>query len=264
MSAPALQRLSKFVALTGVCSRREAEKWIHEGRITVNGAIVKTVAMSVASTDKIILDGMMLESNKTIVTPRLWAVYKMAGELVAQNDIKNRPTMFKRLEDLMGPTLRRNNQISKNTALVGDLKPISRLEYNAEGLCFLTDNGKLARLLDSSSEMRRQYRVRVHGAITDSKLSGIQRGMLVDGIKYQPMNVKVDRTANTISWMTIDTNERRPGAIKAIFKKLFLTPTRIICTGLGPYKSSEILPQGMDWAEIKLTPEVLKLFRQSV
>jgi 23S rRNA pseudouridine2605 synthase len=144
---------------------------------------------------------------------------------------------------------------------IADLKPVSRLDFTTEGLCLITSNGKLSRIMESST-MERSYRLRAHGLINESKLSGLRRGLTVDGIKYKPMAVKIERTIGTNSWMTVDTEENKAGALKKVFAALYLKPTRVICTGFGPYRLSTLLPEGVDWAEVKLTPELIKLFRQ--
>jgi 23S rRNA pseudouridine2605 synthase len=170
--------------------RREAEKWIKEGRINLNGCKVNIAYVEVSYDDDVTLDGERItvfpnSTNKTQFSPRIWAAHKLRGELVADNDpIKNRPLMLRRLNQLTTIVPSSNNDLSIKSHL---LKPISRLDFNTEGLCLLSNSGILAKALGSStSNLMRYYRMRVHGLITDSKLDGLKKGMYINGKKQPP------------------------------------------------------------------------------
>lgn len=165
-------RLSKAIACTGVCSRRDADCWIREGRITVNYERIRSTGKLVTKDDKICVDGIELKKHVNYDKPRLWMVYKLPGELVAGSDpIKKRPLVLDRL---------RNLKLHSEA-----LKPINRLEFGMEGLLLVTNSPRLASVMQNSETgMQRKYRLRVHGKVTPSKLDGLQRGMLVNGTKY--------------------------------------------------------------------------------
>ena len=165
-------RLSKAIASTGVCSRRDADAWIKEGRITVNYERVRSIGKLVVTDDKICVDGIELKKHVNYDKPRLWVVYKLPGELVAGSDpSKKRPVVLDRL---------RNLNIHSEI-----LKPINRLEFGMEGLLLVTNSARLASVMQSlQSGIERKYRLRVHGKVTPSKLDGLQRGLLVNGTKY--------------------------------------------------------------------------------
>lgn len=258
---PSLVRLSKLIADTGVCSRRTAEKWIASGRVSVDKVTVKGMSYQAKSDDMVYLDGQLLEKGKFDERPRLWAVNKMKGEVLAQTDSQKRPLLMDRLKTMMEGKLSPTSQ-GLDSLDVSTLKTISWLDYQTEGICLITNNTQLAKIMGSEeSEMHRLYRVRTHGLITESKLSGIRRGLLVDGVKYKPMEVSIERTMNTISWMNIKVTETRPRAIIDVFKALHLTPLRIICTEFGPFQSSKLLPAGTEYRELQIEPHILRMLR---
>jgi len=267
-----VDRLSKLVARSGLASRRESEAWILDGRISVNGQVVRFPgARANPVSDRILVDGIALERNQAAQgkgltskeRPRLWAVHKYAQELVADRDPeKKRRLMLERVRDIVAVSGSKNKDSGSNSSSSSILKPISRLEFNTEGLCLVSDNGELARLLASESlGLERKFRVRVHGSITESKLEGLRRGLFVEGVKYKPMTCHVDRTGKgTISWMSITITEARTRVIQKSFQALFLKPLRIISVGFGPYSLGD-LKEGQ-WQELKLTPQLLSQWRQ--
>ena len=247
------ERLSKFISNTGICSRKDAESWIKNGRVTVDGIKCDTVSHLVPLNKKILVqvDGIKLNRNRPIKPPKLWAVYKYKGELMSNTDIdKQRKLLLDRM---------------KLTIKLPDdevLKPITRLDYNTEGLCLLTDNGVLARCLESvAANLKREYRVRVHGLLTESKLVGLRRGVYVSGKRQKPMDVEIQHTSKTISWIKIATEEASNRTIGNCLKEIHLNVTRMICVGFGPYKLSQIPATG--YATVKLTDELSKLYLQT-
>ena len=196
-------RLSKIIAGSGLCSRREAEKWIIAGRVQVNGEKDTSVAKVITKEDEILLDGLKLKPMICHTRPKLFAVHKLAGELVSERDPqKNRATIYDRLKSLISAE--------------GNLKPVTRLEYNTEGLLLLTNNAELARFLnDPSNNFERRYRLRIYGKVTDSKIEGFKRGLVIDGIKYAPMQVRVQNQERSNSWVGLSCIENRVSLILA-------------------------------------------------
>ena len=119
-----------------------------------------------------------------------------------------------------------------------------------------TNSGRLARIMnDPNSGYRKIYRARVHGLITESKL----KGLIIDGVKQAPMEVKVERTANTISWMRLDIQEsRQQRQIKNSMKSLYLSVTRLMLTEYGPYKLTQLLPENTYFCDVPLSPDTFK------
>ena len=190
-------RLSKFIAGTGLCSRREAEKWIMDGRVLVNGSAKNSAVEIVSKDDDIVVDGEKISQRVCVVRPKIFAVHKLAGELVATTDPgKNRPVLFDRIKHLLEKE--------------GSLKPVTRLEFNTEGLLLLTNNGELARMLENPmTGLERKYRIRLHGKITESKLDGFRRGLVIDKIKYGSMKVNIERNVGTNSWLSLSCIENK-------------------------------------------------------
>ena len=267
-------RLSKVISSTGICSRRQAEKIIEEGRVLVNGVVTKSPATQCdLSKDDIVLDGVRLEKKKGFVErPRLWMVHKLSGELVADKDPKNRPLLMDRLKPLI-KSIKESNASprkpitdyyndEKNGTIMNILKPVNRLEFHMEGLILFTNNGLLARLMDhKSSNLLKKFRVRVHGLINESKLQGLRRGVISKGVKYPPLDVKVDRISkSTISWVTVSCLDYHRKAISTSLETVHIKPLRIISTELGPYKIGD-LPRGA-WKEVTLSKEIQTLLRR--
>ena len=119
------------------------------------------------------MDGSRLSPTNIVKeVPLLWAVYKLKGELVDDADpVKNRPLMLHRLKGLA-------DSATAATGKSVNLKPVCRLEFNTEGLCLVSSSGRLARLMNGDLKLKRHYRVRVHGLLTDQKLSGLTKGKL--------------------------------------------------------------------------------------
>lgn len=243
-----MERLSKMVAGTGLCSRRDAERWIMQGRVMVNGEADTSVTQFVSSKDVVYVDGMKIRSGASYSKPKLWMVNKLAGELVAEKDPqKNRPLLYDRIKAYV-PN-------------ISSIKPVFRLEFNTEGLLLLTDNGELAKLLcDPSQGLIRHYRAKIHGLITASKLEGFRRGPVVNGLRYSGMSATIQHKSGTQTWMALSCPDSKSRAVKTVCEHLHLTLTRLICVGFGPYKLND-LPAG-NIVEAKLTPELEELFNK--
>ena len=152
------ERLAKFMARSGVCSRRQAEELIKQKRVTINGEIVETPATLVEGNEKILLDGEKLPEADTT---RLWLYHKPSGLVTTHKDEKNRNTVFDNLPAGMPRVI-----------------SVGRLDLNSEGLLLLTNNGELSRKLElPQNGWKRRYKVRVHGVINKKKLSEIEKGI---------------------------------------------------------------------------------------
>ncbi|CAM9923900.1 unnamed protein product, partial [Hapterophycus canaliculatus] len=207
---PSIMRLSRRIARSGVASRREAERLVEEGIVTVNGTVVQTPALNVGPGDIIKIKvsravgaellsraGRALERQEDHI-PKLWMVHKTRNELVTRDDPQGRATVFDRLAKLKMP----------NT-----LMPVGRLDYNTEGLLLLTNDGDLARLMElPSSNIVRTYSVRVYGNITEEKLRAMRSGCTIDGVRYKGMFVRVEGGGGKgregrNAWLTIECTE---------------------------------------------------------
>lgn len=216
MAEGAKERIAKFLARGGVASRRDCERIIAAGRVRLNGALVEHPATIVGRNDRITVDG-------RAVTPaertRLWRYHKPAGLVTSARDPQGRPTVFGALP----PTLPR-------------LVSVGRLDLNTEGLLLLTNDGELARYLEHpANRIERTYRVRAHGPLDDAILGRLARGVTVDGIRYQPAEITLDRRQGSNCWLTITLREGKNREIKKMLEQEGLRVTRLLRTAYGPF-----------------------------
>ena len=229
------QRLAKYMARTGVCSRRQAEEYILQKRVTVNGEIISTPAFNVEGNEVILLDGEKLPETETT---KLFLFYKPVGVVTTHKDEKGRQTVF----DILPDTLPR-------------LVSVGRLDLNSEGLLLLTNNGELSRELElPKNAWSRRYRVRVHGKIDEAKLKSLENGVVVDGISYGKVSVTIDQQIGTNAWLTVTLSEGKNREIRKLMKFVGLEVARLIRVSYGPFQLGS-LKKG----EIKQVPQkVLK------
>ncbi len=218
---PQGERIAKVLARAGVCSRRDAERMIEAGRISVNGVLLTSPALNVTSTDKIIVDGKPLPSREPT---RLWRYHKPRGKVTTARDPEGRPTVF--------------------DALPKDLPrviSIGRLDVNTEGLLLLTNDGELARKLElPSTGWARRYRVRAYGRTDQAKLDALQKGIEVDGIRYGPIQARLERDQGTNVWINMTLREGKNREIKRVLEKLGLDVNRLIRTSYGPFQLGDL------------------------
>jgi 23S rRNA pseudouridine2605 synthase len=166
-------RIAKAMARAGLCSRREAERWIADGRVSVNGKLLKTPACEVGPKDKIIVDGRPLPSAGPV---KLWRYHKPRGLVTTHADPQGRPTVF----DKMPPEMER-------------VISIGRLDFNTEGLLLLTNDGGLARYMElPATGWARRYRVRAKGRVTPADLEKLKDGVEIEGVQYGPVEAAID------------------------------------------------------------------------
>ena len=213
---PEPERLAKKIAAAGLCSRRDAEKWIADGRVAVNGAVHVSPAFNAGPGDEITVDGKPLAAAEA---PRLWRYYKPRGLVVSHRDEKGRKTMF---ESLPGDMPR--------------VVSVGRLDMDSEGLILLTNSGELARHLElPSTGWSRKYRVRVRGRVEADKLSALEGGITIDGVSYRGIKAAIDRQANSNAWLTLALREGKNREIRRVMEHLGYPVSRLIRTSFGPF-----------------------------
>ena len=218
------QRIAKVMARAGVCSRREAEAWIAEGRVSVNGEVLKSPAFNVSETDDVRVDGKPLAAAERT---RLFLFHKPKGLVTTARDPEGRQTVFAALP----PSLPR-------------LVAIGRLDINTEGLLLLTNDGGLARVLElPSTGWLRRYRVRAHGIIAQAALDRLSEGVTIDGVDYLGVEAKLDREQGSNAWLTLGLREGKNREIKKILEHLGLAVNRLIRVSFGPFELGD-LPEG--------------------
>jgi len=191
------ERLQKFLARSGVASRRRAEQLIAEGRIAVNGRPVTELGARVEPEDRVTFDG------RVVAPPAeagYFVLYKPAGVVTTWADPQGRPTVA----DLARHIPRR-------------LFPVGRLDYDAEGALILTDDGALAhRLAHPRFHVRREYLAKVKGTPDAAALSRLRRGLLLGDRLAKPISVEVFRKAERNTWLAIVVEEGRSHLIKRL------------------------------------------------
>jgi len=217
------ERLAKRLARAGLCSRREAERWIEAGRVAVNGSIVNSPALNVTDKDRIEVDGKPVGEPEP---PRLWRFYKKAGLVTTNRDPQGRPTVFDALpEDLPR------------------VVSVGRLDYNTEGLLLLTNDGELARYLElPATGLARRYRVRVHGIVKEEQLAALAGGLTVDGVAYGPVTAVLDRQKGGNAWLTMTLREGKNREIRKLCTHLGWDVNRLIRVSYGPFMLGQLEP----------------------
>ena len=216
-AAPKGERIAKIMARAGLCSRREAERWIAEGRVAVDGSVIASAALNIADPGTVSVDGKPLPGADP---PRLWRYHKPPGVLTTAHDSRGRPT----ISDKMPPGLPR-------------IMPIGRLDMASEGLLLMTNDGALKRHLElPATGWTRRYRVRVYGRIDTRKLTGLAAGITVEGMKYGPMEAKLERQDGANGWVAIALREGKNREVRKVMAHLGLAVNRLIRVSFGPFQ----------------------------
>ena len=230
------ERIAKYLARAGICSRREAEELIVQGRVRVNGEIIDTPATIVSDADDIRVDqGQKVKKE----APRVFLFHKPAGLLTATKDPRGRPTIF----DVMPRTMPR-------------VVSVGRLDMNTEGLILLTNDGEIKRLLElPSTGWVRTYRARVHGTVNVDRLDKMKKGMTVKGVKYGPVTANLEKAQQSAnSWVQVSLTEGKNREVRNLMKAVHLDVNRLIRTSYGPFQLGK-LPRG---AIIEVKTKALK------
>ena len=210
-------RIAKVMARAGVASRREAERMIIEGRVTVNGRKIDSPALDVLPSDQITVDGKKLDEKQDT---RLWLYYKPAGLVTSESDEKGRQTIF----DALPRELPR-------------VMTVGRLDLNSEGLLLLTNDGELKRRLElPATGWLRRYRVRVNGNPSDLTFAPLRRGVTIDGEEFAPMEIRLDSQQGANAWLTVGIREGKNREIRRAMAHVALQVNRLIRIGYGPFK----------------------------
>ncbi|WP_275789209.1 pseudouridine synthase [Pararhizobium gei] len=218
------QRISKILARAGIASRRDIERMIMEGRVSLNGKVLETPVVNATLSDKIEVDG---EPIRGIERTRLWLYHKPSGLVTTNSDPEGRPTVFDNLPEELPRVL-----------------SIGRLDINTEGLLLLTNDGGLARVLElPSTGWLRRYRVRAHGTIDQAALDKLKDGIAVDGVLYGSIEATLDKVQGSNVWITMGLREGKNREIKNVMGALGLDVNRLIRISYGPFQLGE-LPEG--------------------
>lgn len=221
------QRLSKIIAGSGYCSRREAEKLIENGLVKVNNQIVSTQGILVSNEDIITINNQKI--NTARLKTRFFLYHKPKGLITSYKDNEGRQTIF--------------DTLPKN---LPKLISVGRLDYNSEGLLLLTTNGLLSNLLTSKDlKLKRVYKVRVLGQVYPKDLKALEKGITINEIHYEKIIAKIliQKGANT--WLEFILEEGKNREIRNICEFLGLQVNRLLRTNFGSFALDEIPPHSL-------------------
>ena len=216
-------RIAKVLSRAGIASRREAERMIEAGRVTVNGKVIPSPALTVTASDKITVDGKPVEEPEPA---RLWLYHKPTGLVTTERDEKGRDTVFANMPADMPRVM-----------------AVGRLDINSEGLLLLTNDGGIKRKLElPATGWLRKYRVRVNGIVTDELLAPLKRGITVDGERFQGMNISIDRQQGSNAWLTVGIREGKNREIRHALATINLRVNRLIRVSYGQFSLGSLAP----------------------
>jgi 23S rRNA pseudouridine2605 synthase len=227
------ERVAKFLSRAGVASRRESERLIEAGRVTLNGALVTRPATLVGTDDVLAVDGKAVAG---LERSTLWRYHKPAGLVTTARDPQGRPTVFAALPGAL-PRL-----IS-----------VGRLDINTEGLLLLTNDGGLARYLEHPVQgISRTYRIRAHGEPDEATIAKLAGGVTIEGIRYRPVQATVDRRQGSNCWLTMTLREGKNREIKKLLEHVGLRVTRLIRTAYGPFQLGRLAPGAVEEVPLRM------------
>jgi 23S rRNA pseudouridine2605 synthase len=211
------ERIAKFLARAGVASRRDAEKLIEQGIVTVDGAVLTTPAFKVLPGMDVRVDGTRIGAK---APTRLWRYHKPAGLVTTHKDPEGRPTVFEAVATRLPRVI-----------------SIGRLDLTTEGLLLLTNDGALARRLElPSTGWLRRYRVRAYGRTTQAALDALKDGVTVEGVRYGPIRATLDQTQGGNQWITLSIAEGKNREVRRVMEHLDLRVNRLIRVAYGPFQ----------------------------
>jgi len=190
----AQERLQKLISRAGICSRRAAEKLILDGRISIDGIIVKELGIKAdPKINTISFDGKPIFSEKKVYL----LFYKPENVITSMNDPKGRPV------------------VTDYIHVKERVYPVGRLDFDAEGLLILTNDGEFANMLiHPRYKIEKSYRVKVKGKLSESSLEKIRSGISYEGVEYQPAKIDVIKTNNNTAWLDLVIKEGKNHQVK--------------------------------------------------
>ncbi len=231
-------RIAKVLARAGIASRRGAEAIIAAGRVSVNGKQIDSPALNVTDADRITVDGKALADPEP---ERMWLYHKPVGLVTSDADEKGRRTIYDALPDDMPRVM-----------------SIGRLDITSEGLLLLTNDGAIKRKLElPSTGWMRKYRVRINGRPTDAMLDPLRKGITVEGERFQPMHVTLDRQQGANAWLTVGLREGKNREIRRAMESIGLVVNRLIRISYGPFQLGDLKPGAVEEIRRKIVRDQL-------
>lgn len=235
-----MMRLQKYLALSGVASRRASEKLISEGHVAVNGLVITEMGVQVDETaDQITVDGKLihLEEEKHYL-----AYYKPVGEVTTVSDPEGRATVMDKFRDY--PVR---------------LYPVGRLDFDSEGLLLLTNDGDMMNsLLHPSHEVDKTYLAKVSNRVEEESIRRLRAGVQLDGRLTSPAHVRVVRYEAFDTVLLVTIHEGRYRQVRRMFEAVGHQVVQLKRVGFGPIQLGD-LPRGT-WRQ--LTPNEIRKLKE--
>ncbi len=221
-----------------MCSRRDAERLIAEGRVKLNGIVLDTPAIKVTAADKVEVDGRPVGA---VQPTRVWRYHKPSGLVTTHRDPAGRATVFQHLPESMPRVI-----------------SVGRLDLTSEGLLLLTNDGELARRLElPANGWIRRYRARAFGRVEQAELDQLRDGITVEGVRYGPIEAKLERGAGANSWINVSITEGKNREVRRVLDALGLKVNRLIRTAYGPFQLGALEPGAVEEIPRKVLKEQL-------
>jgi pseudouridine synthase len=221
-----VERLQKIIARAGLASRREAERWIEEGRVTVNGTVIRKLGTQADPVkDSIKVDGKRIRAE---AAPLYYAFHKPAGVITTLNDPQRRPDLTPYL------------------ARLGDRRrvyPVGRLDYNTTGLLLLTNDGELAlRLSHPRFGVKKIYRAKLSACPTLEDFARLRQGIQLEDGVTAPARARVVEKLKTNAWVEIEVQEGRKREVRRMFEALGYFVEKLARIRVGPVELGRLPP----------------------
>ena len=221
-------RIAKLLARAGVASRREIERMIADGRVSLDGKVLDTPAVKLENLRGVTVDGKPVAQAEAA---RLFAFHKPSGLITAERDPRGRPTIYTALR----------NALPRGTPR---LMPVGRLDFNTEGLLLMTNDGELKRAMElPSSGIPRTYRARAFGDVTQAQLDELMEGTTIDGVRYGRIEADLERSSGRNRWIEMTLTEGKNREVRRVLEHLNLQVSRLLRTAYGPFQLAD-LPRG--------------------
>ena len=228
-------RIARWLSRSGVASRRQAEVLIQEGRIRVNGRRCATPTTRVRAADRVELDGRLVRHAQPT---RLWRYCKPVGVIVSRADPQGRRS----LPEVLPPHL-------------AGVMPVGRLDVTSEGLLLLTNDGALKRHLElPASRVLRVYLARVRGTPDDRALRALRAGLVVEGERFRPMGVALERSGGSNTWLRLELSEGRYREVRRALAQVGHPVGRLRRLAYGPVRLGALKPGEVE----EVSPRVVR------
>ena len=205
---------------------------IAEGRVALEGKVLDTPAVKLASLKGVTVDGKPVAHAEPA---RLFAFHKPGGLITAERDPRNRPTIY---------TALRNALPKDRSGGTPRVMPVGRLDFNTEGLLLLTNDGELKRAMElPSSGIPRTYRARAFGDVTQAMLDDLMEGITLDGVRYGRIEADLERSSGRNRWIVLTLTEGKNREVRNVLEHLGLQVSRLLRTAYGPFQLLD-LPRG--------------------